>query len=80
MLGKNPKIATEMMTRFEQDDVKKCYLFIGKKLKNYQGLKEFTANERMASPDEGLKRVVVETYPEDSNQGKHAPVTRATGH
>jgi 23S rRNA pseudouridine1911/1915/1917 synthase len=35
MLGKNPKMATEMMIRFEQDDVKKCYLFIAKKTNDY---------------------------------------------
>ena len=72
MLGKNPKMATEMMIRFEKDDVKKCYLFIAKKNPNYDGKKEFIANERMASPDEGLKRVVVEYYPENSSEGKHA--------
>jgi 23S rRNA pseudouridine1911/1915/1917 synthase len=72
MLGKNPKMATEMMVRFEQDDVKKCYLFISKKQSHYNAQSEFIANERMASPDEGLKRVVVESYPEDSNEGKHA--------
>jgi 23S rRNA pseudouridine1911/1915/1917 synthase len=72
MLGKNPKMATEMMVRFEQDDVKKCYLFIAKKQTRYKAQSEFIANERMASPDEGLKRVVVESYPEDSNEGKHA--------
>lgn len=72
MLGKNPKMATEMMVRFEQDDVKKCYLFIAKKLPIYKAQSEFVANERMASPDDGLKRVVVEAYPESSSEGKHA--------
>lgn len=72
MLGKNPQMATEMMIRFEQDDVKKCYLFIGKKLPGFNFQEHFIANERIASPDEGLKRVVVESYPEDSTQGKHA--------
>lgn len=72
MLGKNPQMATEMMERFEQDDVKKCYLFIGKIQKNFKHLTEFIANERMGSPDEGLKRIVVESYPEHSPDGKHA--------
>lgn len=72
MLGKNPKQANEMMVHFENDDVKKCYLFISRVNENYQDQKEFTANERMDSPNEGLKRVVVEYYPENSLEGKHA--------
>ncbi len=72
MLGKNPKIANEMMLRFEQDDVKKCYLFISKAGPTYDGRSEFIASERMASPDPGLKRIVVEYYPENSTEGKHA--------
>jgi RluA family pseudouridine synthase len=72
MLGKNPKIANEMMANFEQDDVKKCYLFISKVNELYNGSMEFIANERMSSPGEGLKRVFVEYYPEHSNEGKHA--------
>ncbi len=72
MLGKNPKMATEMMECFEDDDVKKCYLFIAKANDSYKGEKEFIANERMGSPDEGLKRVYVEAYPEQSSEGKHA--------
>jgi RluA family pseudouridine synthase len=72
MLGKNPKMANEMMLHFEDDNVKKCYLFIAKVLPNYKGETEFIANERMASPDPGLKRVLVESYPENSTEGKHA--------
>lgn len=72
MLGKNPKMANEMMIRFEQDDVKKCYLFISRVHPDYHGKTEFIANERMDSPDPGLKRVLVEYYPENSSQGKHA--------
>lgn len=72
MLGKNPKIANEMMQLFEKDDVKKCYLFISKTNQNYDGKTEFIANERMGSPDEGLKRIHVESYPENSPEGKNA--------
>ena len=72
MLGKNPKMATEMMERFEDDDVKKCYLFISKITKSYKGEDYFVANERMGNPDEGLKRILVESYPEHSTEGKHA--------
>ena len=72
MLGKNPKMATEMMERFEDDDVKKCYLFIAKIQSTFKHLDYFVANERMGNPDEGLKRIVVQSYPENSNEGKHA--------
>jgi RluA family pseudouridine synthase len=72
MLGKNPKIANEMMTHFEKDEVKKCYLFIALANEYYTGKKEFIANERMSSPDIGLKRIYVEHYPEHSLNGKHA--------
>ena len=72
MLGKNPKMATEMMERFEDDDVKKCYLFIAKIGPEFKHQEYFIANERMGNPDEGLKRIVVQTYPEHSTEGKHA--------
>ncbi|MDD4973254.1 MAG: RluA family pseudouridine synthase [Bacteriovorax sp.] len=72
MLGKNPKIANEMMAKFENDDIKKCYLFIARANEFDRGEKEFIANERMSSPGEGLKRVYVEHYPENSLEGKHA--------
>ena len=72
MLGKNPKLANDMMIHFENDDVKKCYLFIAKTNENYQYEPEFIANERMDSPYPGLKRVYVEHYPEHSKEGKNA--------
>ena len=72
MLGKNSKTANEMMVHFENDDVKKCYLFISKANKNFRHQNEFIAKERMDSPYPGLKRVYVEHYPENSNEGKHA--------
>lgn len=72
MLGKNPKLANEMMIHFENDDVKKCYLFISKVNDTFNKEDHFIANERMDSPNEGLKRVYVEFYPEHSVEGKHA--------
>lgn len=72
MLGKNPKMATEMMERFEDDEVKKCYLFVAKITKDFNGEDYFIANERMGNPEEGMKRIVVEAYPENSTEGKHA--------
>jgi 23S rRNA-/tRNA-specific pseudouridylate synthase len=72
MLGKNSQIAQKMMNSFEDDHVKKCYLFISKKNGDYDGKKKFSAHERLASPDDGLKRVYVQSYPENSKEGKHA--------
>ncbi len=72
MLGKNPAMATEMMERFESDDVKKCYLFIGRIQAHFKHQDTFEANERMGSPGEGLKRIAVESYPQDSLEGKSA--------
>lgn len=72
MLGKNPQMAQTMMRNFEDDNVKKCYLFIAKKMPHYDGKTVFEAKERLASPDDGIKRVVVEAYPEHSGEGKHA--------
>jgi RluA family pseudouridine synthase len=72
MLGKNPNMAQTMMKNFDDEHVKKCYLFIARKMQNYNGESFFEAKERLASPDEGLKRVVVEAYPENSFEGKVA--------
>jgi RluA family pseudouridine synthase len=72
MLGKNPAMAQTMMKNFDDEFVKKCYLFISRKNEIYKGQLEFEAFERLASPDEGIKRVVVEAYPENSNEGKVA--------
>lgn len=72
MLGKNSKTANTMMKHFEDDLVKKCYLFIAKKSTHYESKTHFEAKERMDSPNDGLKRVYVQTYPEHSKDGKHA--------
>jgi RluA family pseudouridine synthase len=72
MLGKNPKMATEMMERFEDDEVKKCYLFISKIGEEFQNTASFIANERLGNPELGLKRILVENYPENSSLGKQA--------
>lgn len=72
MLGKSPTLATTMMKNFDDDTVKKCYLFIAKKNQSYHGQLKFEAKERLSSPDEKLLRVVVEAHPENSSLGKHA--------
>lgn len=72
MLGKNPKIANDMMINFEEDDIKKCYLFISKVTPEFKHLDEFEANERMGSQFEDLRRVYIDSFPVDSDLGKHA--------
>lgn len=72
MLGKNPNMAQTMMKNFDDEHVKKCYLFIARIQPNYKGEIYFEAKERLASPDEGLKRVLVEAFPENSKDGKVA--------
>lgn len=71
LLGKNPNIANKLTTEFENSMIKKCYFFIAKK-NNDQITTEFRAKERMDNPESGLKKVIVEFYPEESNLGKHA--------
>ncbi len=73
LLGKNPTAAQILTAHFENDRVKKCYFFIAEiDDSKYQGSSEFTANERMGSTEEGLKRVYINHFPEDSKHGKHA--------
>lgn len=72
MLGRHPQMAIEVMEFFERDEVKKCYFFIGRTNENFKGEIDFEARERLDSPDEGLKRVIVHYYPEDASEGKHA--------
>lgn len=72
MLGKTPKIANEMMHGFEDDDIKKCYLFISRITPEFKHQDEFEANERMGSIHEDLRRVYIDSFPEDSTEGKHA--------
>jgi len=71
LLAKNPEFANKLTTEFENSNVRKCYFFIAKKsAKNPP--KEFKAKERMDNPEEGLKKVIVQYYPEGSNLGKYA--------
>lgn len=71
LLAKNPMAANKLTVEFENNNVKKCYFFIAQK-KSQTIEKSFKAKERMDNPDEGLKKVVVQYYPENSSQGKHA--------
>lgn len=75
LLGRNPQCANELTKEFEKSRVLKCYFFIAIKNELYDHLDNktnFEANQRLAAHDESLKRVLIEAYPEDSDQGKHA--------
>lgn len=73
LLGKNPKIASRMTDLFINDQVRKCYFFISViDQEKFKGELNFTAKERLDSPDEGAKRVVVKAYDKNSFDGKEA--------
>lgn len=72
LLGKNPKISNELSEEFIQDRVKKCYFFMAKINEDYKGEKFFEANERLGASESGLKRVYINNFPFDSDEGKHA--------
>lgn len=69
LLGKNPKSASFLTTEFEEGRVKKAYFFIAKSNLNKP---LFEANERLGGEAEGLERVYVIPYPENSEEGKRA--------
>ena len=72
LLGKNPDIANQLSEKFENSQVKKCYFFIGVINETYQGEDYLEARERLGSAQEGLKRVYVESFAENSLLGKRA--------
>ena len=74
LLAKNPICANKLTKEFENNNVKKCYFWIAKKSKT-NNEKIFIAKERMDNPEAGLKKVIVQFYPEDSIKGKHAETT-----
>lgn len=71
LIGTDPKIAMQLTSEFENNQVKKCYFFIAKKSSLYR-TDEFIAEERLGPSEEGLKRVYIDHYPQDSENGKHA--------
>lgn len=72
LIGKNPKASSQMTICFEKEQVKKCYFFIAIKNDDYKGETSFEANERLETGGEGLRRVYIDHYPENSDQGKRA--------
>ena len=72
LLGKNPKASTALSSQFEIDQVKKCYFFIAKISPAFQNNMSFWANERLGGQEEGRKRVIINAFPPDSNEGKES--------
>ncbi|MGB0453786.1 MAG: pseudouridine synthase [Bacteriovoracaceae bacterium] len=72
VLGKNSKKAMEITKFFEHSQVKKAYFFIGKNVENKELPNEALNKNRLGTEEEGLKRVYIESYPEDDSRGKHA--------
>ena len=71
LLAKNPIAANKLTVEFENNNVSKCYFFIAEKRSPIEKY-SFKALERMDNPEEGLKKVIVQHYPEGSEQGKYA--------
>lgn len=72
LIAKNPKAAKKYTVFFEKEQVKKCYFLIGVKNESFNSIKKFTANERLDTGGEGLLRVLIGHYPEESKEGKRA--------
>lgn len=72
LLGKNPEFTRIMTDHFENDRVRKCYFFMAKIDEDKFHDDEFMAKERLGAEEEGLKRVYINHYPEDSFEGKSA--------
>lgn len=74
LLGKNPKCANLLTEKFEQSRVKKSYFFIAKMNEFYSESQDnsFIINRRLGATEEGLKRVYIHNFDEDSSEGKHA--------
>jgi 23S rRNA pseudouridine1911/1915/1917 synthase len=71
LLGKNPKSTQVITQSFEKNDVKKCYFFISKTSEENEK-DEFIETSRLGASEEGLKRVYIDHYPEESSEGKSA--------
>lgn len=72
LLTKNPKTAQELTHSFENGLIKKCYFFIAHN-KDFNHVKEFTCNLRLGSRGDDLRsRVVTDSFPETSTEGKRA--------
>tara|TARA_R110002072_G_scaffold534_2_gene3625 strand:- start:155562 stop:156641 length:1080 start_codon:yes stop_codon:yes gene_type:complete len=72
LLGKNPAASNKLTVAFEEDQVKKCYFFIGKINEEFKGELTIDAHERLDGGGEGRMRVYINAHPKDSTEGKRA--------
>lgn len=72
LVGKNSKTSNYYGQCFENEEIKKCYFFIAIANEDYKDQLEFEAKERLDGGGEGLRRVYINHYPEESNEGKRA--------
>jgi RluA family pseudouridine synthase len=72
MLARNAKVAASMTDQFERNRVKKCYFWLSKTPRSYDGPMEFVANQRLEQSKKSDGRLFIHYYDEDSNEGKHA--------
>ena len=73
LLGKNSETAKIVREYFDSDQVKKAYFFISKIDHGlYKGQTEFKVNTRLGPKEQGMRAVVIHSYPFDSLEGKTA--------
>ncbi len=76
LLAKNPKVANYCTSKFENDEVSKCYFLMAHRTEYTK--ENFTANERLGSLEDFVPRLFVHCFKEDSEYGKHAQTTFRT--
>ncbi len=72
LLGKELITTSTLTQAFEDSLIKKCYLFIAKVQQSYNGSTEFEVNLRLGTTETDLKRVYINSYPQNSNLGQVA--------
>jgi RluA family pseudouridine synthase len=71
LLGKNPQVSQRLARLFEDDKVRKCYFFIGKKQPGATPF-PFVAKERMDREDGNVPEAMMSHWPENSQLGKES--------
>lgn len=76
LLAKNPKTANHCTSKFENDEVSKCYFLMAHRTDITE--EDFTAYERLGSIEDFIPRLYVHCFRKDSKHGKHAQTTFKT--
>ncbi|WP_127716249.1 RluA family pseudouridine synthase [Halobacteriovorax sp. HLS] len=72
LIGKNPDTSNQLGEEFFNDKVRKCYFFIAKEVEDATQDDFFESRERLGPNEDGLKRVYINSHPEQSKLGKRA--------